>query len=311
LSKRRVLVTGAGGSIGSELSRRLLADGCDVYMLDHNEFAVYELSVELPTAHPILADLRDIYLVASILERVKPEVVYHCAAHKHVHFAESNPVEVIKNNVLATMDLVEACSEHDCKVVFISTDKAVEPEGIYGASKLIGENLVLRYPTNTVVRLGNVLDSRGSAIPLFKKQIRSGGPVTLTHPEITRFFLSIPEAVDLIIKAASLSPGIYYLDMGHPVRIRDIAEKLIRDSGKAIEIVFTGLRPGERLEEKLLSNGDRAECTKFEKVMKIREPSRITDFPELIGELEEETASDFDDAASIRQVLARYIPSVR
>lgn len=311
MSKPRALVTGAGGSIGSELSRHLLSLGHDVYMLDHNEFSIYELSVELPEAHPILADIRDLYLMASVIEKVKPDIVYHCAAHKHVHFAESNPVEVIKNNVVATMDLVETCFEHNIKVVFISTDKAVEPTGIYGASKLIGENLVLRYPSNTVVRLGNVLESRGSAIPLFKQQIRQGGPVTLTHPEIKRFFMSIPEAVDLIIKAASLSPGIYYLDMGAPVSIKAIAEDLIKESGKPVEVVCTGLRPGERLEEKLVGSGTHAEPTRYAKVMRIKDQARIENFPELIDELDVEVNSAFDDPSPIREVLSRYIPSVK
>lgn len=276
---RRVLVTGAGGSIGSELSRQLLSGGAErLYLLGHGENSIYGIERELrllqeagvgekATVVPILGELQDRDYMFFILERTKADVVFHTAAHKHVPLLEANPVEAIKNNVFGTKNAVDASRRSGVtRFVLISTDKAVEPSCAYGASKLLAEEIVLREGRNghhfLVVRFGNVLASRGSIIPLFQQQIAKGGPLTVTHPQASRYFMTVPEAASLVLKGGGIGLGgeLYLLEMGEQVLIKDLAEQMIRFYGyepeKDIRIVYTGLRPGEKLEEKLWSDGE-------------------------------------------------------
>lgn len=272
LSEQTVLVTGAGGSIGSELCRQIIQFSPQkLLLLDNCENSMYDIEMELGSLDanveivPLVKDVRDKNAIDRIFEAYKPQVVFHAAAHKHVPLMEANPEEAIKNNVMGTYHVAQAADRWGAKkFVLISTDKAVNPTSIMGASKRLAE-IVIQYidkgsKTNFVaVRFGNVLASRGSVIPLFKKQIAAGGPVTVTDPEMVRFFMTIPEAVELVIQAGALARGgeIFVLDMGEPVKILDLARTLIKLSGfepdKDIDIVFTGIRPGEKLFEELLT----------------------------------------------------------
>ena len=274
LEGRRVLVTGAGGSIGRELCRQIaqLNPG-KLLMLGHGENSIFGTLMSLKESFPsleivpLIADVRDLPRLSVIFERWQPEVIFHTAAHKHVPLMESNIEEAITNNILGTKNIVKSALAYDVqRLVMISTDKAIRPVNIMGATKRIAEMLVLdaahRFDKAfTVVRFGNVLGSRGSVVPRFKRQIALGGPITVTHPEMKRYFMTIPEAVHLVLQASTLSKGgeNFVLDMGEPVRILDLAEDLIRLSGltpgKDIEIVFSGIRPGEKLSEDLWDQG--------------------------------------------------------
>ena len=270
-----VLVTGAGGSIGSELARQIMSsEPARLLLLDHSEYALYEIDKELRlsthgTEHvvPLLLDLKDEAAVRSALRGYAPQVVFHAAAYKHVHLVEANSFSAIANNVEGTRILLSACRDIDVKAfVQVSTDKAVNPAGVMGATKRVCELLVTSEARETgrrycSVRFGNVLGSSGSLIPLLQSQIENGGPVTITHPDMSRFFMLIPEAVSLVLKAGSIAnPGdINVLRMGEPVKIVDIARSLIALMGKTeeeIPIVFTGLRPGEKMFEELYLRGD-------------------------------------------------------
>ncbi len=272
---KRVLVTGAGGSIGGELARQIMAqEPGRLLLLDHSEFNLYEIDKELRlSTHnlekvvPLLIDLKDESSLRTALKEYSPEIVFHAAAYKHVHLVESNPFPSLLNNVRGTQNLLSICREINVETfVQISTDKAVNPAGIMGASKRVCELMVTATGLETgrrycSVRFGNVLGSSGSLIPLLKQQILDGGPVTVTHAEMTRFFMLIPEAVSLVLKAATIArPGdINVLRMGEPVKILDIARSLIALLGKTeeeIPIVFTGLRPGEKMFEELYIRGD-------------------------------------------------------
>jgi FlaA1/EpsC-like NDP-sugar epimerase len=274
LEGRRVLVTGAGGSIGRELCRQIARrNPSQLMLLGHGENSIFEILLELRedypdlTLLPIIADIRDRERIASIFDAHQPQVIFHAAAHKHVPLMEANPTEAVTNNVIGTSHLVQIAAEHNIqRFVLISTDKAVQPTSVYGATKRMAEMLVLDAARQsgmpfTVVRFGNVLGSRGSIIPLFKSQIARGGPLTVTHPDMHRFFMTIPEAVYLVLQAASMGQGgeTFVLNMGEPIRIVDLAEDLIRLSGlepnRDIEIVFTGTRPGEKLTEELWDVG--------------------------------------------------------
>jgi FlaA1/EpsC-like NDP-sugar epimerase len=274
LEGRRVLVTGAGGSIGRELCRQIARrNPSQLMLLGHGENSIFEILLELRedypdlTLLPIIADIRDRERIASIFDAHQPQVIFHAAAHKHVPLMEANPTEAVTNNVIGTSHLVQIAAEHHIqRFVLISTDKAVQPTSVYGATKRMAEMLVLDAARQsgmpfTVVRFGNVLGSRGSIIPLFKSQIARGGPLTVTHPDMHRFFMTIPEAVYLVLQAASMGQGgeTFVLNMGEPIRIVDLAEDLIRLSGlepnRDIEIVFTGTRPGEKLTEELWDVG--------------------------------------------------------
>ncbi len=270
LAGRRVLVTGGGGSIGSELCRQVARlDVASLTVLELSEFNLYrveqDLRREFPDLliEPVLGDASDAAMVERVLAASRPQVIFHAAAFKHVPMLEAQVREAFRNNVLGTQVLALAADRHKVdSFVMISTDKAVNPANVMGASKRAAEifcqNLAARSATRFVtVRFGNVLDSAGSVVPLFREQIRGGGPVTVTHPEISRYFMTIPEACQLILQAAALGQGgeIFALDMGEPVRIRYLAEQMIRLAGKVpdrdIEIVYTGLRPGEKLFEEL------------------------------------------------------------
>jgi len=282
---RRIMITGAGGSIGSELCRQIASYKPEqIILLDIYENNLYDLQNELRIRFPrlemksIIASIRDRKRIFEIFEKTKPQVVFHAAAHKHVPLMEENPQEAIKNNVFGTLNLIEAADEYEVsRFVQISTDKAVNPTNIMGASKRICEMLIQAYDRKSeteyvAVRFGNVLGSNGSVIPLFKKQIASGGPVTLTHEEITRFFMTIPEAVQLVLQSGSMAKGgeIFVLDMGEPVKIIDLAEELIKLSGfepyEDIDIKIIGLRPGEKLYEELLMDEEGVQNTKYKKI---------------------------------------------
>jgi len=270
LSGRRVMVTGAGGSIGRELCGQIARWGpSELILLGHGENSIFETLLELDEnfpsliVHPLIADVRDIDRLSVIFDNHHPQVVFHAAAHKHVPLMEINVEEAVTNNVLGTRNVVEASMNGDVeRLVLISTDKAIKPTSIYGATKRLAESMVLDAARRSgsaysVVRFGNVLGSRGSVIPKFKRQIAVGGPVTITHPDMERFFMTIPEAVHLVLQASAMGQGgeVFVLNMGEQVRILDLAEDLIRLSGlepyKDIDIVFTGIRPGEKMSEEL------------------------------------------------------------
>lgn len=285
LTGKRVLVTGAAGSIGSEICRQVAKfNPSKLILLDSAETPLYHVEMELSERHPelrlipILADIRQGHRLEFVFETFLPEVVFHAAAYKHVPMMEYNPVEAVTNNILGTRTLAEKAHAFGvANFVMISTDKAVNPTNVMGASKRAAELFVQALSrtsrTNfTTVRFGNVLGSNGSVIPLFKEQIRNGGPVTVTHPEVIRYFMTIPEAAQLVLQAGCAGSGgeIFVLDMGEPVRIVELAEELIRLSGftpyEDIEIAFTGLRPGEKLYEELLIAGEGIKPTQHHKI---------------------------------------------
>lgn len=285
LGNKRVLVTGAAGSIGREICRQVSRFGAaSVVLFDQAETPLFEVEREMKEAfpavsfYPSLSDVRDATRVDFIFNRYQPEVVFHAAAYKHVPMSECNPVAVVENNVLGSRNLASAADRHKVDhFVMISTDKAVNPTNMMGASKRAAEIYVQALSRKSAtsfvtVRFGNVLGSNGSVVPIFQEQIRKGGPVTVTHPDVTRFFMTIPEAVQLVLQAGSMGEGgeIFLLDMGEPVRIVQLAEELIRLSGmtpyKDIDLVFTGLRPGEKLHEELLLSEEGVIPTRHEKI---------------------------------------------
>jgi FlaA1/EpsC-like NDP-sugar epimerase len=285
---KRILVTGAGGSIGSELCRQLLLlRPALLAILDKDENSIYDLENELrlrdPEARvqPHIADLKLHERVDAVFAEVRPQVVLHAAAHKHVPLMEQNPCEAVLNNVMGLQNVLEACRASGVeRFVFISSDKAVNSTNVMGATKRIGEKLLSMYASGgsmraASVRFGNVMGSRGSVIPLFQKQIEAGGPVTVTHPDIVRYFMTIPEAVQLVLRAGSLarSNEIFVLEMGNPRRVLDLARQMIELAGlvpeKEIPIAITGLRPGEKMEEELAGPGETLHETRFEKVLEI------------------------------------------
>jgi len=274
LEGKRVLVTGAGGSIGRELCRQIARrNPAELVILGHGENSIFEILLELQNDYPelslspVIADIRNQERLTQIFTQHQPQIVFHAAAHKHVPLMEANIVEAITNNILGTHNITQVSTTHNIeRFVLISTDKAVRPSSIYGATKRFAEMIVLDTARQTklpftVVRFGNVLGSRGSIIPTFKNQIANGGPVTITHPDMYRFFMTIPEAVYLVLQAASMENGgeTFVLNMGEPVRILDLAEDLVRLSGlephRDIAIAYTGIRPGEKLTEELWDEG--------------------------------------------------------
>jgi FlaA1/EpsC-like NDP-sugar epimerase len=274
LGGRRILVTGAGGSIGRELCRQIARwEPSELFLLGHGENSIFETVIELeqgyPTLkiHPLIADIRDNDHINNLFATYQPQVVFHAAAHKHVPLMQANIEEAVSNNVLGTQIIVDTCVKYNVeRLVMISTDKAICPTSVYGATKRIGEMLVLDAAHRTgkafsIVRFGNVLGSRGSVLVQFKRQIDDGGPVTVTHPDMERYFMTIPEAVHLVLQASSMGKGgeVFVLNMGEQIRILDLAQDLIRlsglEPGKDIEIVYTGIRPGEKLREALWDEG--------------------------------------------------------
>lgn len=275
LTGKTILVTGAGGSIGSEICRQVSKfKPKKLLLLGHGENSIYGIDMELRNKYktefeiiPIIADIQDRSRIFEVMSSHSPDVVYHAAAHKHVPLMEYNPKEAVKNNVIGTKNVAEAADTFGVKTfVLVSSDKAVNPTNVMGSTKRIAEmviqNLDKQSQTNFVaVRFGNVLGSRGSVIPLFKKQIQAGGPVTVTHPDMTRYFMTIPEASRLVMQAGALARGgeIFVLDMGEPVKIVDLAKNLIKLSGYSIEeigIKYAGIRPGEKMYEELLGENE-------------------------------------------------------
>ena len=322
---QKVMVTGGGGSIGSELCRQIADDQPkQLIIIDNYENAAYELQMELGRKHPeldvivLIVSVQNRIKIREIFEQYKPDLVFHAAAHKHVPLMEYSPCEAIKNNVFGTMNVASEANRSGVKrMVLISTDKAVRPTNIMGASKRICEMVIQTYNQRSkteyvAVRFGNVLGSNGSVVPLFKQQIREGGPVTVTHPDIIRYFMTIPEAVSLVLQAGAYAQGgeIFILDMGEPVKILDLAENMIRLSGlvpgEDIEIKFTGLRPGEKLYEELLIDDDNKKETANKRIF-IGQPIKIdeAEFDEKMKELEKAT---FSEDENIRQVVKKLVP---
>lgn len=326
LSNKRVLVTGAGGSIGSELVRQIAVfRPARLLLVDRSEFALFLIEREITEAWPELdivarlADVRDEGRMEGLLRYHRPQVVVHAAAHKHVPMLESQPGEAVKNNVFGTAVLGELCGRCDVETfVLISTDKAVRPTSVMGASKRVAELVVqaldARYDTRYVaVRFGNVLGSAGSVVTIFSEQIRRGGPVTVTHPDMTRYFMSIPEASQLVLSAAAMGRGgeVFILDMGDPLLVVELAEKMIRLAGFAphddIEIIFTGARPGEKLVEELVHSPEELMPTAHDKIfvaeIPLLEPATIDGGLERLRELVEAGRS-----AELRRFLNRLLP---
>ena len=286
---KRVLVTGAGGSIGSELCRQIARLGpSHLVLLGHGENSLFGISNELRRRFPalrastIVADTRDRSRMETVFQRLHPQIVFHAAAHKHVPLMEANIEDAVTNNIVGTLNLVRVAQDTGCShLVLISTDKAVNPTSVMGATKHVAEMIVRDAARQSgrcfvVVRFGNVLGSRGSVVPTFQDQIERGGPVTVTHPDVERYFMTIPEAVELVLQAAALGDGgeVFVLDMGEPVKIVDLARDLIGLSGfqvgKDIEIEYTGLRPGEKLFEELFAADEQVERTSHERILVCR-----------------------------------------
>ena len=334
LAGKVVLVTGGGGSIGSEISRQIMRFSPKLLLIfDVYENCAYELECELKQKYgadcPIevlIGSIRDKARLDDVFERYHPSVVFHAAAHKHVPLMEVSPAEAVKNNVFGTRNLLQSASEHGVeRFVQLSTDKAVNPTNVMGATKRITEMLLQSYARHSkmkcmAVRFGNVLGSHGSVIPLFESQIRQGGPVTLTDPDITRYFMTIPEAAQLVLEAGALaqSGAIYVLDMGQPVRIMDLAKKLIRFYGYEpdvdIPIQITGLRPGEKLYEELLMDHerDRMTCTAHNKIF-VAPPIPIEEdaFENQLGRLKEAAAENDNERVveTLVEIVDTYTPN--
>ena len=325
------MVTGCGGSIGRELLRQIdKLSPQKLIILDIYENNAYEIQNELLRKNPginlevLIASVRDKKKITQIFKEYKPEVIFHAAAHKHVPLMEKSPEEAIKNNVFGTYNVAEAAKKYKAeKFILISTDKAVNPTNIMGASKRLCEMVIQmmdiesEYTDFVAVRFGNVLGSNGSVIPLFKKQIEEGGPVTLTHKDITRFFMTIPEAVQLVMQAGSYAKGgeIFVLDMGEPVKIYDLAENLIKLSGfepnKEIEIKVIGLRPGEKLYEELLMEEEGLKDTPNSRIFVGRPNGFKIDQLKIHLEtlnkmLEDETSMPEDIVIKMKEVVTTY-----
>jgi FlaA1/EpsC-like NDP-sugar epimerase/lipopolysaccharide/colanic/teichoic acid biosynthesis glycosyltransferase len=329
LRGQRVLVTGAGGSIGSELARQIASfEPAELVLLDHAENGLYFVQHEVAAQHPqlkqfaVVGDIKDVEGINRVFDRFRPEVVFHAAAHKHVPLLESNPREAVLNNIVGTRNLVDAADRAGVsKFVLISTDKAVNPTSVMGASKRVCEILLqsraqLSRTCYVAVRFGNVLGSDGSVIPLFQRQIQRGGPITVTHPEARRYFMTISEAVRLVLQAGALGRGgeVLLLDMGEQVRIVDLARQLIRMSGLRegddVEILYTGLRPGEKLYEELHSDSERTRMTRHERILAweldVQEETVVRrDVVEL------EALAQEGNADAIRRQLQRLVPEYR
>lgn len=326
INGKTVLVTGGGGSIGSELCRQIIKYNPQrLVILDIYENTTYELENELREKYPnnkidvLIGSVRDKRRLDEIFGKYRPDLVFHAAAHKHVPLMEYSPCEAIKNNIFGTYNTAVCAQEFGVKkFVMISTDKAVNPTNVMGASKRMCEMIVQTLQQNgetdfVAVRFGNVLGSNGSVIPKFKKQIAAGGPVTVTHPDITRFFMTIPEAARLVLQAASYASGgeIFVLDMGKPVKIYDLAKKLISLSGykpeKDIEIKFTGLRPGEKLYEELLMSEEGLKKTDHSKIF-IGRPGTLT-LDELKEKLDKLRDVTYTDEKTVKKIISEVVPT--
>jgi len=321
-----VLITGAGGSIGSELSRQVSALNPEkIILYERYENGLYDIEIELKKKYkhiniqPVIGDILDTRKLDHIFSKELVDIVYHAAAYKHVPMMERAPLDAVRNNVFGTRNVAELSIKHGVKkFILISTDKAVNPANVMGTTKRVAELIVQSLNGKgtkfIAVRFGNVLGSNGSVIPLFKKQIEEGGPITVTHPEITRYFMAISEAVQLVMTAGAMGKGgeIFLLDMGKPVKIVDLAKELIRKSGlepgKDIDIVFTGLRPGEKLHEELYWKGEGIVPTENKKITMLKANGRISDV-DLNAKLQElEKSIEFCDLPATIKTLKEIVP---
>lgn len=342
LRGRRVLITGAGGSIGSELARQLLSGGAErLYLLGHGENSIYQIDTELRILQeegvgerarivPIVGELTNRNYLRFLLPRLRADVIFHTAAYKHVPMMEANPIAAVENNVFGTLNLLEAAAEAGVgRLVLISTDKAVAPRSVYGAGKRLAEELVLREesrdnaPATMVVRFGNVLGSRGSILPVFRRQIEKGGPVTITDPAASRFFMTIPEAVSLVLTAGGVgqTKELYVLDMGEPINIRDFAEQMIRFYGyepdQEIAIREIGLRPGEKLTESLFDEGEKPVDSPSERIFRVERRSMSSQRLEsLMNTLrpvcffDQSRPAEYRNRRRLREILSETFPQL-
>ena len=323
-----VLVTGAGGSIGSEICRQIMRVGPkQLLLLGHGENSIYLINQELKNIYkdgpiiPIIADIRDKQQLDQIFTQYNPQVVFHAAAHKHVPLMEIQPMAAVLNNIYGTRNVADVAGRHGVeRFVMISTDKAVNPTSVMGATKRVAEKVIISmndtYDTKYItVRFGNVLGSRGSVIPLFKKQIEAGGPVTVTDPEMTRYFMTIPEASQLVLQAGAMGKGgeVFLLDMGEPVKIIDLARNMIRLSGlepdKDIHIKITGLRPGEKKYEELLTSEEGTNRTNHTKIFEA--PLDTVDRDWLIEKIStfDSCETDMDVIGVLQDIIPTYTPN--
>ena len=327
LSGKRVMVTGAGGSIGSELCRQVAKLNPELLILfGRGENSLYHTDIELQEFEPelnravIIGDIRDNAKVSQITRKYQPHIIFHAAAHKHVKFMENHPDEAVKNNILGTQNLIDAAIKHEVEAfILVSSDKAVNPTSVYGASKRVTEKLIQCKAKQNgtrfiAVRFGNVIGSRASVLPNFKRQISKGGPVTVTHREATRYFMTIPEAVQLLIQAGAMGNGgqILMLDMGEPIKILDLAEDLIRLSGlevdRDIKIAFTGLEPGEKLYEELLTPQEGVTATRHQRIF-VAQLEQIEE-KQLLSQIEElSRLADTLDTEGIVSKFQELVPT--
>ena len=323
-----VLVTGAGGSIGSEICRHIMRVGPKMLLLlGHGENSIYLINQELKNIYkdgpiiPIIADIRDKQQLDQIFTQYNPQVVFHAAAHKHVPLMEIQPMAAVLNNIYGTRNVADVAGRHGVeRFVMISTDKAVNPTSVMGATKRVAEKVIISmndtYDTKYItVRFGNVLGSRGSVIPLFKKQIEAGGPVTVTDPEMTRYFMTIPEASQLVLQAGAMGKGgeVFLLDMGEPVKIIDLARNMIRLSGlepdKDIHIKITGLRPGEKKYEELLTSEEGTNRTNHTKIFEAALETVDRDWlMKKIGTFDS-CETDMDVIGVLQDIIPTYTPN--
>jgi len=325
----RVMVTGAGGSIGSELCRQISRCRPEMLILvGHGENSIFAIANELAWHWPdllveqVIADVRDLDRLSRVFDEFEPDTIFHAAAHKHVPLMESNVADAVTNNVKGTANLLRLAEAHQVgRFVFISTDKAVNPSSVMGATKRVAELLVQESASRSglpcvAVRFGNVLGSSGSVVPLFREQIARGGPITITHPDVRRYFMTIPEAVQLVLQAAALGEGaeVFVLDMGDPIRIEDLASDLVKlsglEPGRDVEIVYTGLRPGEKMSEELSASSEVSVATRHEKIAKIQNGAKSAeDSSALLGSVGEliRLAGE-GDANRLRHKLREIVP---
>lgn len=333
VKEKRVLITGAGGSIGSEIAKQMItgkSQASRLYLFGHGENSIFEIERKLKRlnknkeikAIPIIGEIQDREYVHWLIKRLSVDVVFHTAAHKHVPMLEKNPVEAIKNNVFGTKNLVDACK--GCcvsKFIMISSDKSVEPINIYGASKFLAEEIVLREKENQrflIVRFGNVIGSKGSAIPLFEELIQNDEPIPITKKGIRRYFMTIQEAVSLVLKIGSVGKGgeIYILDMGEPISIEKLAKKLIEIYNKKdIKVVYTGLRLGEKEKEKLWANVEKVETTRYPKILRLKKKI-FMNVEDVLRELkpvcfyDSHFVSFYRNRKELKRILNKYIPTI-
>jgi len=321
---KRVLVTGGAGSIGSEIVRQLISFGTStVTVYDNAEASMFHLEQEISRRHPkahikyVIGDVRDKYRLEEIFETFKPNIVFHAAAYKHVPMMELNPVEAIKTNVLGTMNVSNISYMNEVeKFVMVSTDKAVNPTNVMGATKRIAELYTQFLETKSstkfiITRFGNVLGSEGSVIPTFINQINRGGPVSVTHKEVIRYFMTIPEACQLVLQASVLGKGgeVFLFDMGDPVNINDLAKNLIKHFNSKAEIEYIGLRPGEKLYEELLCDGENMVTTDDHNIMKLNHTDY--DFKELIPKIEKLSKIRSNDFYKILLLMKSIVPEFK